>query len=103
MILSENTDATVRVVAIFKARNGAELKLREALQKLVSPTKAETGCIEYILHLDTAEPSVFVFYEIWASQADFDAHTNAGHLAEFSNVASALLAEPPSIRCLGRV
>ena len=37
-------------------------------------SRAEQGCIEYVIAADPVEPGRAVLFERWASQADLDAH-----------------------------
>jgi quinol monooxygenase YgiN len=37
-------------------------------------SRAETGCIEYVIAADPVEPGRVVLFERWESQADLDAH-----------------------------
>lgn len=68
------------ITARFKAKPGQESRLQRELHRLVEPTRAEPGCITYDLHQSQDDPSRFLFYEIWKSQADLDAHFETPHL-----------------------
>ncbi|MFC9662304.1 putative quinol monooxygenase [Nocardia sp. NPDC127606] len=59
--------------------------LRELLLSFVEPTRAEEGCLEYHFHVDSDDPSVFVFYEVWRSKADLDRHLALPHMQDFWN------------------
>ncbi|MFC8382354.1 putative quinol monooxygenase [Nocardia sp. NPDC056952] len=59
--------------------------LRELLLSFVEPTRAEEGCLEYHFHVDSDDPSVFVFYEVWRSKADLDRHLALPHMRDFWN------------------
>lgn len=77
------TDANPRlltVVATMKAKPGKEQELRELLESLVAPTRAEGDCVTYALHQGTQDPSAFVFIEHWTDQAALDAHLGTPHL-----------------------
>lgn len=50
----------------------------------VEPSRAEPGCIEYHMLRDRQDPSLFVFYEIWASKAALDVHSALPHMQQFS-------------------
>ena len=63
---------TITVLARLRAKKGLESRLRQELQSLLDPTRAETGCISYDLHESGEEPGLFLFYENWKSQADLD-------------------------------
>ena len=40
-------------------------------------SRAERGCIEYVMASDPLEPGRVVLFERWESQADLDAHLGA--------------------------
>ena len=49
----------------------------------VEPSRAEPGCIEYHMLRDQQDPTLFIFYEIWASQAHLEVHSNLPHMQQF--------------------
>ncbi|MBV4460438.1 MULTISPECIES: putative quinol monooxygenase [Pseudomonas] len=49
----------------------------------VEPSRAEPGCIEYHMLRDKHDPTLFIFYEIWESQAHLDVHSNLPHMQQF--------------------
>ena len=57
--------------------------LRAELEKLIAPTRAEDGCIQYDLHLDNENPNFFVFYENWETRELWQTHMSAPHLAAY--------------------
>jgi quinol monooxygenase YgiN len=73
-------DAIV-VIAHFTAGPGKEAELRTFLETLVTPTRAEPGCIRYELNQDLDDPSTFTFVETFADQAAFDAHCSTPYVA----------------------
>jgi quinol monooxygenase YgiN len=72
------------VVATLKARKGCEEALYQELRKLIAPTLAEEGCINYDMHRSVDDPSVFVFYENWTTRPLWERHMNSPHLQAFS-------------------
>jgi quinol monooxygenase YgiN len=82
------------VIARLRAKKGQEARLRRELQGLVAPTRAEAGCVGYDLHESTTDPRLFVFYEIWKSDADLDAHFQTPHMVAISKLNPELLEEP---------
>jgi quinol monooxygenase YgiN len=68
------------VVAEVRARPGKERELREATLTLVAQVRAEPNNLLYFLHEDREAPGHFVFYEIFATQADFEAHNATRHV-----------------------
>jgi quinol monooxygenase YgiN len=68
------------VVAEVKAKPGKEDALRQATLPLVTAVRREPNNLLYFLHEDREAPGHFVFYEIFASQADFEAHNKTPHV-----------------------
>ncbi|WP_433886107.1 putative quinol monooxygenase [Pseudomonas vranovensis] len=70
---------------ILKAKTQPQMS--EAFETLfrayVEPSRQEPGCIEYHMLRDQQDPSLFVFYEIWASKSALDVHSALPHMAAF--------------------
>ena len=49
----------------------------------VAASRAEPGCIEYHMLRDKHDPTLFIFFEIWQSQAHLDVHSNLPHMKAF--------------------
>ncbi len=81
-------------VARLRAKPGQEAQLRRELQRLVAPTREEAGCVTYDLHESMGEPGCFLFYEVWKSPADLEAHFQTPHMLSIAKVLPELLAEP---------
>jgi quinol monooxygenase YgiN len=71
------------VIAQIRAKAGQRAPLRQVLLGLVTPTRAEAGCVCYDLHESSTEPGLFVFYETWKTEADLDAHFQTPHMVAF--------------------
>jgi quinol monooxygenase YgiN len=67
------------IIAESKAKPGKAAELRAALLSMLTPSRAEPGCVLYTLHEDRADPGHFWFYEIWKDQAAFDFHAQTDH------------------------
>jgi quinol monooxygenase YgiN len=72
---------SIRVVAHFNAKSGKRDELRKVLAGLVSPTRAESGCIAYDLMQNNDNPDDFTFIEEWESVAHLGAHLQSPHFA----------------------
>lgn len=68
------------VVAEVRAKAGKEDALRAITLPLVDQVRAEPNNLLYFLHEDRQAPGHFVFYEIFATQADFEAHNATLHV-----------------------
>lgn len=62
------------IVAEVRARPGKEADLLAATLPLVRLVRSDPKNLVYFLQEDRAEPGHFIFYEIFATRADFEAH-----------------------------
>jgi quinol monooxygenase YgiN len=81
----------------MRAKSGHELRVRQLLQALVGPTRAETGCINYDLHESPERPGEFMFHESWTSVAALEAHLQTRHITAAFKLAPELLDGLPQI------
>ena len=88
------------IIGTLTARPETREELATLLMALVAPTRAEAGCISYDVHVDAADPCVFVFYENWTDRAALDAHLAMPHLQPLFSQLDRLLACPVDIRPL---
>ena len=91
------------VVAEMQAKPGKEDALRRAVLALIEPTRREDGCVQYDLHVHSSDPSRFVFYENWTSQAHLDRHAASPHIQEFRTEIADLVAAPARIETYWRI
>jgi quinol monooxygenase YgiN len=80
MRYDEIPDGAYSVVAEVRAKPGKERELREVTLTLVAQVRAEPNNIVYFLHEDREAPGHFIFYEIFASHSDFEAHNATRHV-----------------------
>ena len=71
------------VVAQVRAKPGKEDALRAATLPLIALVRGDPRNLVYFLQEDRAKPGHFVFYEVFASQADFDAHNAMPYVKEW--------------------
>ncbi|CAN0593504.1 unnamed protein product [Ectocarpus sp. 12 AP-2014] len=81
------------ILAQITAAPGKEELLHKELEKLVAPTRAEEGCVQYDLHRDNGNPGFFVFYEIWENRDLWQVHMNQPHLEAFRAATEGAVAE----------
>ncbi|MCA1468805.1 antibiotic biosynthesis monooxygenase [Bradyrhizobium sp. IC3195] len=62
------------VVAQVRAKPGKEDLLRAATLPLIELVRGDPKNLVYFLQEDRTKPGHFIFYEIFATRADFDAH-----------------------------
>jgi len=94
---------SITIIATFQAKPGQEAVLKTALAALLPPTRRESGCLLYNLHVAPDDPARFLFYENWASQPHLDAHLKSPHLTALLNRVEELCAAAPQIQLWQRV
>ena len=73
----------VTVVAKLVIRENAVEAVKAELLKMIAPTRQEEGCIDYRLHQDNADPTVFIFYETWDGVASLERHLTTPHYCNY--------------------
>lgn len=71
---------TVPVIAIFRAKPGAEHIVETLFKGVIETTLAEEGCILYRLNRDAEDPRRFIWTEEWESRDLLDRHLKAPHI-----------------------
>lgn len=62
------------IVAEVRAKPGKEAELRAATLPLVAQVRSDPKNLVYFLQEDREQPGHFIFYEIFATKDDFEAH-----------------------------
>ena len=62
------------IVAEVRAKPGKEAELRAATLPLIALVRSEPKNLVYFLQEDRESPGRFIFYEVFATQKDFDTH-----------------------------
>lgn len=70
------------VVAKWRAREGEADKVEEAVRRLAPLSRQEPGNLLYQPHRDPEDPNLFFFYEQYADEAGYEAHTASEHFKE---------------------
>jgi len=75
------------VVAVFyEAKPGCADRLRSALTAQAAEARAnERGCQQYDVSQDPIDPGAFMLYEVFDSEAAFNAHHELEHYARFAS------------------
>jgi len=72
------------IIAKPKAKSGAEEQLFEGCRRLVGPTLAEEGCVNYDMRRSVEDPVLIMSYENWTNRPLWERHMESPHLQEFS-------------------
>lgn len=87
----------ITVVARFKAKTDRVEQAKRELLALVPLTRGEPGCLNYDLHQDPHDKTLFLFYENWATPDDLDRHLKKPYLEALRDMADHLFTEPIQI------
>lgn len=89
---------TLTVVAKIYPKPGKETEVEGLLLKMADTVRrVEADCLVYRPHRAPANPPVFLFYEQYRTEAAFEFHRTAPHLAEYREQLKALVAKPTEI------
>lgn len=70
----EIPDGAYSIVAEVRAKKGKEAELRAATLPLVALVRSDPNNLVYFFQEDREAPGRFIFYEVFANKADFEAH-----------------------------
>jgi quinol monooxygenase YgiN len=88
----------ITVVAKLQAVAGKEDELKAIFTEMVQNVKAnEPGVVSYSLHTTDNDPTLFMFYEQYASPEAFAAHGQTGHMKAMGAKLAGVLAGRPVI------
>ena len=96
-------EGKVTVIARIKAKADRAQRVKEELLKLLAPTRAENGCINFDMHQGATDHAQFLFHENWSSEAALKAHFETPHIKNWLRQAESLLAEPLEVTLWNRI
>lgn len=80
---SQIAEGAYSIVAEVRAKPGKEAELRAATLPLVELVRSDPKNLAYFLQENRAAPGHFIFYEIFANEADFEAHNAMPYVQEW--------------------
>ena len=69
----------ISIVAKFTVSQDKEENFLDLVKSLGEASRAEAGCLEYILHKDVQKPLTYCILEKWKDQATIDIHNSSNH------------------------
>lgn len=82
--MSYSLDEPVFCIEYFFAKQNCQVELITELKKLVKPTRAEPGCLQYDLLLDSENPHIIIMIVKFISQEAMTAHEQQPYIEFFS-------------------
>ncbi|HEY6120248.1 MAG TPA: putative quinol monooxygenase [Pyrinomonadaceae bacterium] len=71
------------IFARFHARPGNESAVKEALHKVLEPTRAERDCLSIHAFQSVRDSRLFYIHSRWKDEAAFDRHASLPHTVSF--------------------
>lgn len=93
----------IHLTVILKSKPDNIEALASKLKELVALSTKETACVQYELHQDKEDSSIFIFHETWKNKAGLDNHNEQTYIKEFFEVAKILLDTEPIVYSTSRV
>ena len=87
----------VTVIAKVKVHAGKEAEFERAAREMVAHVGSEPGTTTYVLHRSTADPTVFVFYEVYADADAFTVHSRSDRMRQFGRSLAGIVDGQPEI------
>lgn len=91
-----NEDAIVLFARVKVSADKVE-ETKQAALKIIAPSRAEDGCVNYDVHQSIEDETVFFWHETWKSKAAIDEHFATPFFGEFFQTVNEFVAEPPQI------
>ena len=73
----------IALIVKLRVQPGTEEQCKQYMRTMEENTRREPGCLMYVAHQSTDDPSQLAFYEQYTDEAAFDAHRNAPYFAQF--------------------
>lgn len=93
----------INLTAILKSKPENIEELRHILLDMVNQSKSETACVQYELHQDKNDKSLFIFHEVWENQNGFEQHNQQSYIQSFFQNSKSLLQEEPLLYFTNRI
>jgi quinol monooxygenase YgiN len=85
------------IVATIYPKPGKEEALKTEILNNIPKVRKEKGCLCYNLHVLKSDGTKFLFYEIWADKAAFEAHGTVPHMQSYREKIKDLIIKPADI------
>ncbi|WP_313519439.1 putative quinol monooxygenase [Pseudomonas sp.] len=66
-----------------RTRAGRSDAFEALFRGYVAASRGEPGCIEYHMLRDAEDPTLFIFFEVWASREHLEVHSALPHMQRF--------------------
>lgn len=73
---------SIVITAILKPKENMADQLLAELNKVLEASRAEAGCLNYVLH-QSIEDDTFVLHETWKDKGALESHVDSQHYQEY--------------------
>ncbi|WP_130733844.1 putative quinol monooxygenase [Flavobacterium sp. J27] len=87
----------VYITVVLTAKDNTSEILKQQLLTLTAFSRKEAGCLQYDLHQNAKNSSVFVLHEVWENEAILEKHNHQKYVQAFFSLAPNLLEKDPEI------
>ena len=87
----------INLTVILKSKPESRVTLKNLLMDLVQNSTKEAACVQYDLHQSVEDLEVFIFHEVWKSEAGLQLHNEQSYLISFFENSKPLLQEAPIV------
>lgn len=84
----------IHIIARFHAKAGHEQELAEALQAVMPPTAAESGCLDIQAFRSMRDERLYFIHSRWKDEAAFELHATLPHTVRFLERVEAAIDHP---------
>jgi quinol monooxygenase YgiN len=71
------------VAAVWRAKEGKDEAVAQAIQKLAPLSRQEPGCLLYVVHRSPDNPCIFFMYEQYKDESGYQAHLATPHFEQY--------------------
>ena len=89
------SDQPIAVHAVSRVKPGKEKEFEDLVKSVVTLIREEPGCEQYVVHVRSRKPAVYVVYERYPSGADLVKHLEMPFVQAFFAQAAELVEGPP--------
>jgi quinol monooxygenase YgiN len=93
----------IHLTVILKSKIESVGLFAGKLNEIVAQSTKEAACLQYELHQDKEDSSIFIFHETWKDKAGLDNHNQQTYIKAFFEDAKVLLDAEPIVYSTARV
>jgi quinol monooxygenase YgiN len=90
-------EANLYIFARFHAREGMTERIAAAMDEMLPPVRAETGCISINVFRSLRDGRLFYVHSRWLNEAAFELHATLPHTLRFIEMVKPLIDHPPDV------